>query len=292
VTLLEPRILARLERLQLVTRRRLAGNLASEHRSSRYGETLDFADYREYHPGDDFRRIDYQAWARLDQLLLRLFEAEDDLTVRLLLDTSGSMSRGGGTGKLRLAARLAAALGFVALVRRDVVTLHTFPAEHPAPRFSGRHATQALFDHLEQVVDQGATGGTALVDAATDMLGRPGPKGLTILVSDLLTPEWERGLTRLPARGGDLVVVHLLAADELRPELVGDLDLVDVETGERVPVSLSVDALHRYERMALAWADDVAHRCRRLGAGYVRVLDDDDLEQVLLRAWRAAGVVR
>jgi hypothetical protein len=124
------------------------------------------------------------------------------------------------------------------------------------------------------------------------MLSRPGPKGLTVVVSDLLTPEWEDGLTRLPARGGDLVVVHVLAADELRPDLVGDLDLVDVETGARVPVSLSPDALRRYEKMARAWADGIARRCRQLHAGYVRVLDDADLEQVLLTSWRSAGILR
>jgi uncharacterized protein (DUF58 family) len=194
--------------------------------------------------------------------------------------------------KLRQAARVAAALGFVALVRRDVVTLHTFPLERAPRRFTGRHAAHALFQQLEDIADAGPTGVTPFAAATRDMLSRPGPKGLTVVVSDLLTPEWEDGLTRLPARGGDLVVVHVLAADELRPDLVGDLDLVDVETGARVPVSLSPDALRRYEKMARAWADGIARRCRQLHAGYVRVLDDADLEQVLLTSWRSAGILR
>lgn len=288
MSLLEPRLLARLERLQVHTRRRLAGALASEHRSPRHGETLDFAEYREYHPGDDFRRVDYQAWARLDQLLVRLFEAEDDLTIRLLVDTSASMTQ----GKLRMAVRLAGALGFVGLVRRDVVTLHTFPLDRPAPRFTGRHATHALFGHLEAVAEAGASGETHFVSAARDLLSRPGPRGLTVVVSDLLTPEWNDGLGSLPARGGDVVVVHVLAADELRPTLTGDLDLVDAETGQRMSVSLSPDAIRRYERLAIKWADSVATRCHQLGAAYVRVLDDDDLETVLLHRWRAAGALR
>lgn len=288
MTLLEPSLLARLERLQVLTRKRLAGRLSNEHRSVHHGDTIDFAEYREYHPGDDYRRVDYQAWARLDQLLVRLFEAEDDLTVRLLLDTSGSMTE----RKLTQAVRLAAALGFVALVRRDVVTLHTFPLDHPAPRFTGRHATHALFAQLEAIRLRGATGTTPFVAAARDLLSRPGPRGLTVVISDLLTPEWAPGLTQLPARGGDLVVVHVLAVDELRPNLTGDLDLVDVETGSRVSVSLSPEALRRYEQLALKWADGIAQRCHQLGAAYVRVLDDDDLEQILLGAWRAAGVLR
>src|ERR687898_3221843 len=272
VTLLDPAFLARLERLQIATRRRLAGRLVAEHRSPQHGATLDFAEYREYAPGDDFRRIDYQALARLDQLLVRLFEAEDDLTVRLLIDTSASMASG---AKLLQAQRIAAALGFVALIRRDAVTLHSFPLTSAAPRFTGRHAAQALFDHLEALEPSGETRFAA---AARDLLSRPGPAGLTVLVSDLLTPEWSAGISRLPARGGDLAVIHVLGADELRPGVVGDPELVDRETGERVAVSLSQDALRAYERVARAWADDVGHRCRQVGAAYVRVLDTDPLE--------------
>ena len=177
---------------------------AGEHRSRRHGSSLDFADYREYHPGDDFRRIDYGAWARLDVLLVQLFEAEDDLTLRLLVDTSASMAG----AKLRQAARLAAALGFVALVRRDVVTVHTFPLDRPAPRFTGRSATAALF-----APPRPRSRPTARPDsphAVSDLLARPGPRGLTVVLSDLLTPEWDDGLERLPARGDDVAVVHVL----------------------------------------------------------------------------------
>lgn len=288
MALLEPSLLARLERLQLATRRRLAGNLANEHRSPEHGQSLDFAEYRDYHPGDDFRRVDYQALARLDQVFVRLFEAEDDLTIRLLVDTSASMT----ASKLRQAVRVTAALGFVGLVRRDVVTLHTFPLGRPPRRFTGRHAAHALFAQLEEIDAAGPQGETPFVAAARDLLARPGPRGLTVVVSDLLTPEWEDGLTRLPSRGGDLVMVHVLAADELAPDLIGDLDLVDRETGTRVPVSLSPEALRRYEVLARAWADDIASRCHQLGAGYVRVIDDEDVEKVLLARWWASGVLR
>lgn len=285
MTLLDPGFLTRLERLQLATRRRLAGRLGAEHRSPRHGATLDFAEYREYVPGDDFRRIDYQALARLDQLVVRLFEAEDDLTVRLLIDTSASMAG----GKFRQAQRIAAALGFVALIRRDAVTLLTIPRGRVAPRFTGRHAAVPLFEHLEALEP---TGATPFADAARDLLARPGPSGLTVLVSDLLTPEWSDGISRLPARGGDLAVIHVLAADELHPTVVGDLELVDRETGDRVAVSLSPDARRDYERVAQAWADDVARRCRQVEAAYVRVLDVEPLEPLLLGAWRSASVLR
>jgi uncharacterized protein (DUF58 family) len=282
--LLEPELLTRLERLQLRTPRPLAGRFSAEHRSRRHGTSLDFADHRPYHPGDDFRRIDYNLYARLDILLLKLFEAEDDLTVRLLVDTSASMAG----PKLHQARRVAAALGFVALVRRDAVTVHTVPLNRAA-RFVGRGAATPLFRHLNGLR---AGGTTPFAGACADLLARRGPPGCTIVVSDLLTQDWSEGLARLPARGGQVVLVHVLDPEELRPDLVGDYDLVDRETGSRVPVSLSPEILDRYERQARAWADDVAGQCRRAGAAYVRLLSDEDLATRLLGSWRDEGVLR
>jgi uncharacterized protein (DUF58 family) len=285
VALLDPATLARLERLQLGARRRLAGSIGGEHRSPQHGTTLDFAEFRPYQPGDDYRRIDHLALARLDRLLIRLYEAEDDVTVRLLVDTSASMAG----DVLRQGLGAAAAIGFVALTRRDRVSVHTFPLDRPAPVFRGRGATRALFEHLEQV----RAGGTGdIVAAVSAFLARPGPAGITVLVSDLLSPDWERAITRLPARGGDLIVVHVLAEETLSPPQSGDLELVDAETGQTVAVSMSPATRRDYELIARSWVEDVARRCRRVGAGYVRVLDHDDLEASILRAWRDAGVLR
>ena len=286
--LLDPAFLARLEALQLGTRRRLAGHFAGEHRSVRRGQSVDFADYRQYHPGDDFRRIDYFLYARLGVLNVKLFEAEDDLQLRLLVDTSASMGAGAG-GKLACARRVAAALGFVALCRRDPVSIHAFPLDRPAPRFAGRGAVPALFGHLERLE---ATGDTPFAAAVSSLLARPGPAGLTVVVSDLLTPEWEAALGRLPSRGGDVVVVHVLDPEELRPSLAGDVELVDRESGTRVAVSLAPETVERYQRLADAWLARVQARCRQVGAGYVRLLTSDDLEARLLGAWRTAGVLR
>lgn len=286
MTLLEPALLARLERLQLVTRRPLVGHLAGEHRSRRHGTSLDFADYREYHPGDDFRRIDYNLLARLDVLLIKLFEADDDLGVRLLVDTSASM---GSDEKLLQAQRVAAALGFVALVRRDVVSLSMFPHDRPSARYIGRQAAPRLLEDLESL---SAVGETAMSNAMIRHLARPGKPGLTVLVSDLLSSEWDATIARPTARGGDLVVVHVLARSDVEPTLFGDVDVVDREDTTRVPVSLSADTLARFRAGATRWLDDVASRCRQVGAGYVRVFADDDIERVLLAGWRQEGVLR
>jgi uncharacterized protein (DUF58 family) len=286
VTLLDPRFLARLEALQLGTRRRLAGQLSGDHRSTRFGSSLDFADYRDYHPGDDFRRIDYHLLARLDVPLVKLFEAEEDVHLRLLVDTSASMATG---QKLQQAARVAAALGFVALVRRDPVMLHTFPLEAPPARFVGRGAAGRLFATLEALEPHGET---AFAAATTDLLTRRGPGGITVVVSDLLTPEWRSGIERLPAAGHDVVVVQVLARTDLRPTETGDVDVVDAETGDRVAVSLTTATADAFQRRAGQWMDEVADRARRAGAAYVSLFDDDDLEGTLLAGWRSGGVLR
>ena len=252
----------------------------------RRGSSIDFADYRQYNPGDDFRRIDYFLYARLGVLNVKLFEAEEDLHLRILLDTSASMGSG---DKLQCARRVAAALGFVALCRRDPVSVHSFPLDRAAPRFAGRGAVPALFSHLERLE---AGGDTPFATAVSSLLARPGPAGLTVVISDLLTPEWEAALGRLPSRGGDVVVVQVLDPEELRPSMAGDLELVDRESGGRVAVSLAPEVVAQYERLALAWVDRVAARCRQVGAGYVRLLTTDDLESTLLGAWRTAGVLR
>ncbi|MGB8858153.1 MAG: DUF58 domain-containing protein [Ilumatobacteraceae bacterium] len=284
--LLDPRLLTQLERLQLRTRRRLAGRFAGEHRSTRFGNSLDFADQREYHPGDDYRRIDYAVYARTGQLFIRLFEAEDDLHLRILLDVSASM---GHHDKLQQAKRLAAAIGFLALTRRDSVTLHLEPALRPPQRFSGRHAITALFRSLETIEP---TGSTDLRSAAADVLARPGPAGATVVISDLLTPSWEPAIDRLPARGGDVTVLHVLAAEEISPTIIGDLDVVDAESGEHVPVSLSHDSVKTYREVVERWLAEASARCRSRGAAYQQVMAGDPIEDVVLKGWREHGVVR
>ncbi len=278
-----PEVLGTLERLQLRTRRRLAGQLVGGHRSRRYGSSLDFADFREYQAGDDFRRIDYLTLARLDQLLIRLYDAEDDLTVRLIVDTSASMQT---DNKLQRACELAGALGFVALTRRDRVEVHA-PGQ-PMARFSGRSGVPELFAHLESLE---ASGVGSLPKVAADVLGRSRTAGMTVLCSDLLEPEWDAALNRLPARGAELIVVHVLGTGELDPPQMGDVDLVDSETGERVAVSLINSTLTSYRGRLDAWLEEVEAAARRLGAAYVLADTRTSLRDQLLGGLRRSEVV-
>jgi uncharacterized protein (DUF58 family) len=285
LTLLSPALMARLETLQLSSRHRLMGRFGGEHKSKRYGNTVDFADFREYHPGDDFRRIDYHVLARLDQVLIKLFEADDEITVRFLVDTSASMAVG---DKLGQAKRLSAAMGFVALTAHDSVSVHTFPSAGVAPRFAGRAAVPAFLDHVEGLQ---ATGLTPFAEAAGHLLSQSGLPGLTVVISDLLTPEW-RSLVQLRSAGSDVSIVHVLCEDDLDPEFSGDLELVDSELGDRLTVSVTDDVAASYRARVRAWRDDVARAAQGVGASYLQVDADDDIETLLLQTWRSAGVLR
>ena len=283
--LLSPALMARLESLQLTSRHRLMGRFGGEHKSKRYGNTVDFADFREYHPGDDFRRIDYHVLARLDQVLIKLFEADDEITVRFLIDTSASMAIG---AKLMQAKRLAAAMGFVALTAHDSVSVRTFPARGTAPRFAGRAAVPAFLAYLESLE---ATGMTPFTEAASHLLSQGGLPGLTVVLSDLLTPEW-RSLVQLRATGSDVTIVHILCDEDLDPEFSGDLELVDTELGERLTVSVTDDVSSTYRARVKAWRGQVASVARGTGAGFLAVGAEDDVEALLLQTWREVGVLR
>lgn len=277
--------MARLESLQLSSRHRLMGRFGGEHKSKRYGNTVDFADFREYHPGDDFRRIDYHVMARLDQVLIKLFEADDEITVRLLIDTSASMQVG---EKMLQAQRLAAAMGFVALTAHDSVTVHTFPERAPAPRFAGRAAVHAFLDYVERLE---ATGLTPFAEAAGHLLSQSGLPGLTVVLSDLLTTEW-RSLVQLRASGSDVTVIHLLCEEDLDPGFSGDLELVDRELGDRLTVSVTDDVANSYRDRIRSWRHEVSAAARGSGASYQAVDSRDDVEETLLQTWRTSGVIR
>lgn len=285
MTLLSPALMARLESLQVSSRRRLVGRFGGEHSSKRYGNTIDFADFREYHPGDDFRRIDYHVLARLDQILIKLFEADDEVTLRLLIDTSASMAVG---GKLEQAKRLSAALGFVALTAHDSVSVHTFPAGRPAPRFAGRASVPSFLAYLESLQ---AIGPTPFAEAAGHLLSQSGLPGITIVLSDLLTPQW-KALMNLRSSGSDVMVIHILCAEDLDPDYSGDVELVDREEGDRITVSVTDDVAAGYRDRVRKWRDEVRHATRSSGALYSIVDADDDVETLLLTTWRNAGVLR
>lgn len=288
--LLDEGLLRRLERMTLVPKRAVAGGLGGEHRSSARASSTDFADYRPYLPGDDFRRIDWNAYGRSGKLHVKLTEARERLPLYILLDTSRSMAWG-EPSKLRYASQIAAALGYVGLARFDKLTV-TALGEHPRqlPGVHGRGRLGALLAFLDGIepsggMDLNATLGAYRVDR------RAG--GMAILISDLLSPDgYEAGLDALLAAGLDVVLLHVLSPQELEPEQGGDVELVDLETGEIVEVSLTPKMIARYRERLDRWCQEAEDLCVRRGVTYCRVQTNEPLEDLLLTRLRRVGVLR
>lgn len=284
--LLGPDLLKRLAALTLTSRKRGAGARAGERRSTRRGQSQEFADHRPYVPGDDLRFLDWHLYGRLDTLWVKLFEEEEDRVVQVLLDSSGSMEG----EKLEYARKVAAALSFVALGHGDRVAVAglTDALAHYSPPRSGRGATRPLFDTLEAVHPDGRS------DPAKALTGMPRQRGagIALLFTDFLYPSGpDMALRQLLARGNEVHVFHIVAPAELRPSLDGDLVLVDAESGEELAVTVDEAALDRYEATVHAWAEEMEQTCRRLGVAYTRCLTSVPIERFVLEDLRRLGLV-
>lgn len=288
--LLEPEFRARLERLALVSKGRVRGMWAGGHASTQRGESLDFADYREYTPGDDFRRIDHSLWARLGVVLVRLFEAEDELPLRLVLDRSASMDFG---SKLDTARRLAAMIGFLGLAGGDRVVPFCSPGENGAP-FGTRPSLRHLggWPSLEHWIESPPAEGAANLDAiARYLAGNATTRGPSVIISDFLGEGAVASLDTFGFSGGG-TVLHVLAPDELDPGFSGDLRLVDSETGKEVNVSTTPDAMQKYRDAVDDFIASLATRARRNGLDYVLVPADVEAHVKVLAELTDGRLVR
>lgn len=285
--LLEPELRARLERLALQHRRRVKGMWAGAHRSVQLGESLDFADYREYFPGDDFRRIDYNLWARMGVVLVRLFEAEDELPLQIVIDTSRSMSYG---DKFSTAQRLTAAMAYLGLASGERVRIVTVPADGRVSLRSRWARHPGSWPAIERWIEGLETeGGTDLPGAAHLLASAGAHRGPVILVSDLLAPGWDQAIDIIGNIGGG-AVLHVLAPEEITPGISGDLSLRDIETRHEVPVSLDTAAAERYEDRLRGFIEEAALRSRRAGMEYVLTVAAADAVDAALRHLIEAGV--
>ncbi len=273
--------LAQLERLSLLSRRVFRGRVKGERRSPRRGHSVEFCDYRAYGVGDDLRYVDWNIYGRLDRLHVKLFVDEQDLCLHLLLDASASMDFGAPT-KLEYGARLAAALGFIGLVsmeRVGVGVLRERVAEGWPPT-RGRNQVMNLFDFLGRVRP---AGGTTLNDGLQNYARRAREPGLAVVISDLLDPGgFEAGVRALLEHRFDVHLIHVLAPEEMNPELAGDLRLVDSETGEVRELSVDGDAIRAYRERLRQFLERVEAFSRTHELGYHRVTVDTSVEEFVL----------
>ncbi len=306
MALLTPELLRRLEQFQLLAARRSKSSAKGERRSKARGQSVEFADYRNYVPGDDFRYLDWNLYGRLDKLFLKLYEEERELPVRIFLDASESMTFG-APPKFDFARQIAAAAGYVALCGFDRVTVHIFPELDPtipgtdpavlsaelAARgglraVRGRKSSIPFFQNLSQLTARGAG---ELNEGLRRGALASRQTGVAVVLSDFLDPAgYETGLNALVGRGFQVNAVQILAPEELNPPTYGDLRLVDSETGGLQEVTFGKYRLKAYQQTVQNFCQRLREFCQGRGMSFFSVSSDASLEQLLLKQLRQAEV--
>jgi uncharacterized protein (DUF58 family) len=285
--------LRRLETLRVVTKRASLGQLRADRRSRRVGAGIEFADHRDYVAGDDLRILDWNLYGRMERLLVRLFEEDEDLAIDVLVDTSASM--GVGTPpKLDLATQIGAALAYVGLANLDrvAVTAMGDTLGDGLPPARGKAHILRVLRFLEGVR---AEGRTSLAGAARAFLARHRRhrRGLVVLLSDFYDPDGYREALDLLRYGRlEVVVIQVSAPEEARPDLRGDVTVRDVETGEERDVTISPRALAAYERRHAALVRGLDGFCRERAIPCFTVTSNEVFDAVVLRVFRAGGLLR
>lgn len=298
--------LKKLEYLHIVAKKVFAGRLRAERRSRKTGAGIEFADHRQYTPGDDLRYLDWAVYGRMDRLLLRLFEEEEDLYIYILLDHSASMrlgslgdgapllqhGRDGRIAKLGYAAQVAAALAYVGLSNLDRVALHAFAEgmqdQLPAARGKGR--IFKVFDFLAGLTPRGQTD---LRAAISEFVHKTRRRGVAVVLSDFYdTAGYEEALNLLRYHRFEPAVIQIIDPREAQPQLRGDLDLFDMETGETRQVTLTDAMCAAYAKAHAEYCHTLETFCGARGIGYLRASTDVPFEDLMLRVLREGGFLR
>lgn len=301
--LASPAQIAKIAPLDLASRRIFAGKLKGERRSKKRGESVEFADHRPYVAGDDPRHLDWNLYARLDMLFLKLFLEEEDLSLHIVLDASASTDTG-DPSKFVFMQRVAFLLGYLGLLNLNRVactviggTTAETRENAPPPQLTralrdlrGRRRVMEFSEFLLDTVPGGSTNFRAAAERIA--LGRRG-KGVMLLLSDFLMKEgYEDGLRLLVGRGYDLVALQVLSKDELKPPITGDLRLKDVEDADLAEVTISSPLLKQYDKVVTAFRKRLEEFCHRRGILYLLATPDMDPESVLLDRLRSRGVLK
>ncbi|GHO84690.1 DUF58 domain-containing protein [Dictyobacter formicarum] len=288
---LDASVLQRLDNISLLTRRPMATGRQGRRRSPLAGSSMEFADYRRYAPGDDFRRIDWRAFARLERLFLRVFEAEENITVTILLDCSDSMHQG-TPEKAELAVAVAAALAYIALKCEDNVILGSLTDRLVAYRriSGGKNAIWSAGEFLQRLPRSGTTDlNRALYDIGR-VVTTP---GLTIVISDFLTPQgYQTGVRAIRQLRQEVALLQILSPDELDPQIQGDWRLRDSEGTQSVEVSASSHILQAYRDRLTRFTEELAAFAHTHMGTYTLIASDTDIVDVVQRLLRQVELVR
>lgn len=289
--LLEPDFIARLERLEIVSRKIFHGKMRGERRSKRRGESVEFADYRNYVSGDDLRFLDWNIYARLERLFVKLFLEEEDLHVNVLIDTSASMDMG-TPRKARYAMQIAAALAYIGLSSNDRVSIYAFAdgLKYELAGLRGKRMIAKVFDFLGNVECAGVSD---MTQACRQYALRHPQAGILLVLSDFFDKGgYEAGLRTLLGRKFDVYCIQVLAPDEIEPKLTGELRLTDIEDEDVAEVSVSRALINRYKHNLKAYCEELQTFCARRGMTYAMTSTEVPFDQIVMGYLRRRGLLR
>ena len=289
--LLTVKFLKQINRLHIRSQDVFRGKFKGERRSLSRGASVEFADYRIYELGDDLRYIDWNIYARLDRLFIKLFRAEEDLPIFVLIDNSKSMDFG-IPSKLECAKRIAAALSYIGLASSDRVSIYTLSDQLTliAPLTYGKTQFRKLSQALEKIV---VVGETHLTTCLKSFVTHTRNSGVTVVISDFLDMGgYESGLKQLLSRNFDLTLVHLLSDDDMHPRLSGELQLADAETGQSKEIAVNEQALTSYTRRFNIFCEALKRFCLQRAVTYIRIDNQVPIEQLILKDLRRSGFIQ
>lgn len=285
--------LKKLERLHLISKRLDWTGPGGEHAASRKGYSLEFSDYRRYQRGDDLRYVDWNIYRRLDRLVLKVFTAEEEMNIYLLVDTSASMA--GTTDaepvKMGYAKKVAAALGYIGLKNLDRVGGAAFSSTLEAPLKLGRGRTQILrlFGFLDKLSCAGATDLKAAIHRFTTLFPQP---GLAVIVSDLFDPVgWRAAVEELARKKYQPLIIHILDQDEIEPNVLGDVALVDAEGKRERRLFVDAELAQRFREELALYFRDIESACASLSCDYLRTTTSVPFDEFILKSLRQVGSV-
>ncbi|MEX3746227.1 MULTISPECIES: DUF58 domain-containing protein [Lysinibacillus] len=280
--------LAKISRFQVATASKLRGQHKGSHRSQRFGASLDFSDFREYHLGDDVRQVDWNVFARTDKYFIKRFLDEQEMRVHILLDTTKSM---GEQAKWTFARQIVASLGLMVLGRDDRLSFSFIQDDVKPPfRRKGAMYRRAFLQVVTEIEE--ATYTSSFAQGALKVL----PKDSTVLfiITDGLEPieEWEQLLKRLPRFAGDVRILQIATQEEISPEYTGDVRLLDRETGSDVNVTMSSKVLDTYLARRLLHEEEFEAICRRFGVRKLQLKVEDGLQHAIFQQLLKAHWIR
>ena len=288
--LLSPEFINHLERLQIQSKKIIRGKMKGERRSQKKGQSIEFADFRQYVPGDDLRFLDWNVYARVEKLFLKLFMEEEDLSISILLDVSGSMQVG-NPSKLLYAKKIAAALAYIGLHAQDRISVFQLNnrIHNALTNIRGRSSAHRIFEFLKFAKASGTTG---LSTAMHEFVLKYRRKGVVFLITDFMDRAgFDETLKILYQLESDVAVIQLFSEEEYNPDLTEDFSLIDIEDEVKVEISKSDYIQKMYKKTLELFIDSIQKSCMKKGFTYAYAINSQPFEDIVLTTLRKYGLI-